>query len=410
MIRGKGLVLALVLVLAAFGPAKPLFAGEPYHLGVALGLTGTGKPYSQDALRGIEIAVEKINAEGGFLGQHPIALFVANTKTRPDIAEIVVKDLIAKDKVRAVIGTYSSASALAIKPICRDNRVLHIATVSNSEDITKIDFSPYTFSVVPNTYMMSKAAVIGTAKLAKANGWTDYVTIASDYAWGHSNQEIQVELLKQVAPEITLLAAYWPPLGEKAFNSFVVATLGLAPDFILSAIGGSDNEYWMRDSRDYGLSSKIPSPGALISVTELIQDAKFIRRGAYGRTRAPFFAHMDVPMMVDFVTAYRAKFDRYPSDWAVMSYDGVFALKQGVEAAGSIDSETVKDAMKGLSIDTTRGRLFFRDIDNQLSGSAYFGRVADNPDYDFPIYADLVEFKGPDIWRPESEILAARGQ
>ncbi|MEN8198348.1 MAG: ABC transporter substrate-binding protein, partial [Pseudomonadota bacterium] len=155
-------------------------------------------------------------------------------------------------------------------------------------------------------------------------------------------------------------------------------------------------------------SSKIPSPGALISVTELMRDTKFIRRGVYGRTRAPFFAHMDVPMMAEFVKSYRAKFDRYPSDWAVMSYDGVYALKQGIEATGSIDTEAVKDAMKGLSIDTTRGGLFFRDIDNQLSGSAYFGRVANSPGYDFPVYGELVEFKGPDIWRPEDEILAAR--
>ncbi len=50
----------------------------------------------------------------------------------------------------------------------------------------------------------------------------------------------------------------------------------------------------------------------------------------------------------------------------------------------------------------------FRELDNQLSCSVYFGKVADNPAYPFPIYADLVEFKGPDIWCPESEILAAR--
>jgi hypothetical protein len=57
---------------------------------------------------------------------------------------------------------------------------------------------------------------------------------------------------------------------------------------------------------------------------------------------------------------------------------------------------------------TTRGRLFFREIDNQLSCSAYFGRIADDPNYPFPIYHDLLELKAPDNWRPEAEILAAR--
>jgi branched-chain amino acid transport system substrate-binding protein len=88
----------------------------------------------------------------------------------------------------------------------------------------------------------------------------------------------------------------------------------------------------------------------------------------------------------------------------------VYALKQGIEKAGSIETERVKDTMKGMTIDTTRGRLFFREIDNQLSCSAYFGRVADDPDFTFPIYHDLLELKAADIWRPEAEILSARKQ
>jgi hypothetical protein len=68
----------------------------------------------------------------------------------------------------------------------------------------------------------------------------------------------------------------------------------------------------------------------------------------------------------------------------------------------------VKDAMKGMTIDTTRGRLFFREIDNQLSCSSYLGVVADDPNYPFPIYHDVVEVKGPDSWAPEAEIIEAR--
>ncbi len=410
MMAKRLLSAGLLVALSAFAVPEGAGAAEPYRLGVALGLTGTGAPYSKEALRGIELAVAEINAGGGLLGAHPIELFVENTRTDAKMAGIVVESLIKRDGVRAVIGTYSSAAALVVKPICRDNRVLHIATVSNSEDITKLDPSPYTFSVVPNTYMMSKAAVLGTAKLAKQNGWTKYVTIASDYAWGRSNQEIQVALFRDLAPELELLEAYWPALGEKTFNNFVVATQRLAPDFVMASVGGADNAYWLRDAKDYGLFDEVASPGALISLVELERDAKLLRRGIHGRTRAPFFAHMDQPMMKAFVEAYRNEHGRYPSDWAVMSYDGVQALRQGIEKAGAIDSEAVKDALTGATVETTRGAHSFREIDNQLSVSAYFGRVADDPAYPFPIYRDLVELKGPDIWRPEDEIRAARQQ
>lgn len=407
---GTLFVLSILLVLSGAASPERARADVPYALGVALGFTGTGAPYSREALEGIGIAVDEINAEGGFLGKHPINLFTRNTKTRPDIAKAVVEELIRDHRVRAVIGTYSSATALAIKPICRDAKVLHMATISNSEDITKLDPSPYTFSVVPNTYMMAKGVAIGVAELAKRNGWKTYATIASDYAWGRSSQQVQVAILEQLAPDLQLVEEYWPPLGHAGFNSFVVALKNRKPDFVLASIAGADNARWDHAARDYRLAEQTAIVGGLISLTELVGQANWIRRGTYGRTRAPFFAHLDEQMMARFVETYRARYDLYPSDWAVMAYDGVQALKQGIDKAGSIDTDAVKDAMKGMTVDTTRGRLFFREIDNQLSVSAYFGRVADDPAYDFPIYADLVEFEAPDIWRPEDEIRAARGK
>jgi branched-chain amino acid transport system substrate-binding protein len=288
--------------------------------------------------------------------------------------------------------------------------VLHIATISNSEDITKLDPSPYTYSVVPNTYMLSKAVAVGVSRLAREKGWTRYATIASDYAWGRSSQEIQVDLLRDIAPEIQLIDTHWPRLGQTRFNSFIVSIIAQKPDFVLGSIAGADNALWMRDARDYRLFNKVAYPGGLVSVTELINNATGIRRGLYGRTRAPFYAHMDVALMQHLVKTYREKFGRYPSDWTVMAYDSVLALKQGVESSGSIKPDQLKDALKGAKISTTRGELYFRKIDNQLSCSTYFGRVGDDPSYPFPILVDLLELKAPGNWRPESEILAARNQ
>jgi branched-chain amino acid transport system substrate-binding protein len=409
MKKSKALFIALsMLLLAGLANSPTILAAEPYHLGVAMGLTGTGAPWSADTVNGVEMAVDEINSRGGLLKKHPIKLFIKDTQTRLDVAEQVVKDLIRKDKVQSIIGTYSSATALAIKPICRDNKVLHIAPISNSEDITKLDFSPYTYSVVPNTYMLSKAVVVGIAELAKKKGWSKYITIASDYAWGRSSQQIEVALLKQILPNIKLIGEYWPRLGQSRFNSFIVAIMGQKPDFVLGNIAGADNDLFMRDAREYRFFKEIEYPGGVISVTELITQAKSLRRGVYGRNRAPFWAHLDVPIMADFVKKYRAKYNQYPTDWAVIAYDAVNILKQGIEKAGSINTEMVKDAMKGMTVETTRGKLFFRKIDNQLSCSAYFGKVADDPNYPFPIFHDLLELKAPDNWRPESEIIEAR--
>ena len=399
--------LALCLVPFA-GDAPEVQAAEPYNLGAALAITGTGALYCQDGVDAIKLAVEEINAKGGFLGKHPIKLYIRDTHTKPDAAVRATRDLILRDKVRTVLGTYSSACAVAIKPVCLEYKVLHIPAISNSEGITLTNFSPYTYSVVPNSYMQAKAVVLGVAALAKKKGWKKYVTIASDYEWGRSTQENTVALLQQLAPDLKLTKEFWPPLGETQFTSYITAIMAQKPDFVIGSIASKDNVAWMKQAKAYGFFKKIPYPGSLISVTELILQAKTLTRGLVGLCRAPFFAHMNVPMMANFVAAFRKKYNRYPSDWAVMEYDAVYALKQGIEKSKSIDSTKVKDALRGATISTTRGELYFREIDNQLSCSSYLGVVADDPKYPFPIYHDLIEVKGPDSWRPEKEIIAAR--
>jgi branched-chain amino acid transport system substrate-binding protein len=397
-----------VCITLLFCGAQGVFAAEPYHLGVNLAITGTGALYCKDGVDAIKMAVEEINAAGGFLGKHPVELFIRDTHTKPDVAVREAKDLILRDKVRCVLGTYSSACAAAIKPVCQEYKVLHIPAISNSENITKINFSPYTYQVVPNSYMQAKAVVLGVAELAKKKGWKNYVTIASDYEWGRDTQKNTVALLKDYAPQLSLKKEFWPRLGETQFTSYITAIMGQKPDFVYGCLASKDNVAWVKQAKAYGFFEKIPYPGSLISVSELIIQAKTLDRGMIGLCRAPFFAHMDVPMMQEFVKNFRAKYDRYPSDWAVMEYDAVYTLKQGVEKAGSIDTDKVKDALKGATIDTCRGSLTFRTIDNQLGCSSYIGVVADDPNYPFPIYHDLVEVKGPDSWRPEEEIIAAR--
>jgi branched-chain amino acid transport system substrate-binding protein len=412
IMRTRALRTVPVIVLMVFGLGL-LWTGtgntaENYNLGVALGFTGTGTLYSKDQLEGVQVAVDEINGKGGFLGKYPVKIFQQDTQTKPDVGVRAVKDLILRDKVRAVINDYSSAVAVAVKPICREYKTLHIAAISNSENITKINYSPYTFQVVPNSYMQAKAAALGVAKMAKAKNWKNYVTIASDYEWGRSTQEELVKNLKQSAPQLVLKKEFWPRLGETQFTSFITSIMSMKPDFIYPVLASKDNVAFTEQAKPYGFFEKVPYVGSMQSVTELITEAKTMPRGLVAISRAPFFAHLDVPMMASFVKTYQTKYKKYPSDWAVMGYDAVYALKQGVEKAGSIDTDKVKDAMKGLTVDLTRGKLQFRPIDNQLRCSSYVGVVADDPKYPFPILKDLIEVKGIDSERPEAEIIAAR--
>jgi branched-chain amino acid transport system substrate-binding protein len=88
-----------------------------------------------------------------------------------------------------------------------------------------------------------------------------------------------------------------------------------------------------------------------------------------------------------------------------MYFDALNGLDQGATKAGSIHSDAIKDALKGAAIDTCRGKLTFRECNNQLDAASYIGKVVDTPDYPFPIFEhkSMVAVKGHEVWIPTCE-------
>jgi branched-chain amino acid transport system substrate-binding protein len=182
-----------------------------------------------------------------------------------------------------------------------------------------------------------------------------------------------------------------------------------APNVIFNGLSGDDLRRFTAAAAQVKFSDRFPSHGAAMPLNTLQDQKEHLPIGSVVHTRAAFSGHLDQPLMKHLIEAYRAKRSgRYPSDWVIMHYDAVLALKQGVEKANSIDTEAVKDALKGASIETTRGTLAFRPIDNQLACAVYLGVVGIDPAYPFPVLKDLQVVPASAIMRPEAEIEAAR--
>ena len=383
-------------------------AGATYRLGLLLPVTGTGANYADGAIKAVLGAVAEINQRGGFLGKHPIEVFYRDTHTKPDVAAREARDVIARDGAQTIIGTYSSACAMAIQEIIHENKVLHLAATSNSSKIVNQNYTPYTYQFCPNSRMQSGAVVVAVAKMIETNGWRSYVTIGQDYEWGRDTQNGFVTALKRKSPATELTKELWFRLGETNFASYISAIMAAKPDFCYGAIAGKDNRTFIQQAQGMGMFKRVAYPGGLISVTEMQQQKSSLPRGMIGLARCPFFAHLDQPLMQKYIKMHRAKHgeDAYPTDWACMHYDAIYGLEQGIKQAGTIETEAVKAALKGATLDTCRGRATFRDCNNQLDiPGGYVGAVKDSPDYPFPIYDldTMIIVKAEDVWVPTCE-------
>lgn len=382
-------------------------AAEPYRIGVCLPTTGSGANYSERPIKGLPLIAAEINKRGGLLGKHPIELHFRDTQTKPDVGAREARSLILNEKVQTIIGTWSSAVAMAIQEIIHEHKVLHLAATSNSSKIVNENYTPYSFQFGPNSRMQSGATVVAVLKMIKSEGWKTYVTLGLDYEWGRDAQRVFVDKLTKESPETKLTKVFWAKLGETDFTSYITAIMALKPDFMFGAIAGKDNETFLQQAKPAGLFKRVAYPGVFLPVTELMQQRKTLPRGIIGLNRCPFFAHMDNPIMQKYVKMYQEKFgkDDYPDDFACMYFDALNGLDQGITKAGSINSDAVKAALRGATIDTCRGKLTFRDCNNQLDAPSYVGEVVDTADYPFPIFdlKTLVAVQGHEVWIPTCE-------
>lgn len=392
-----------VAVRPRFGYAQ---GAEPYRIGVLLPSTGAGANYSERPIKGLPLVAEEINKRGGFLGKHLVELIFRDTQTKPDVGAREARSLILNDKVKTVIGAWSSAVAMAMQEIVHEYKVLMLTATSNSSKIVNENYTPYCFMYGPNSQMQSSATVVAVARMIKEKGWKNYVTIGLDYEWGRDAQKVFVTQLAEIAPETKLTREFWAKLGETDFTSYITAIMAMKPDFVFGAIAGKDNETFLQQAKPAGFFQRVTYPGVFLPVTELMQQRQTLPRGIFGLNRAPFFALMEFPLTKKYIDLYQAKFGKndWPDDFALMYFDALYGLEQIVTRTKSIDTETVRKAMTGATIETSRGNLAFRDCNNQLDCPSYLGRVADTPDYPFPVFekSSIIAVQGRDIWLPKT--------
>ena len=110
-----------IIALAAFLAAGALRAEDTIKVGEYASLTGKEASFGQSSHKGITMAIEEINAAGGVLGRS-IELITEDNQTVAGQSGTVVRKLIARDRVVALLGEVSSGRSLEAAPIAHIRR------------------------------------------------------------------------------------------------------------------------------------------------------------------------------------------------------------------------------------------------------------------------------------------------
>ena len=115
------IVVPMVMAQAKPAPAKPAPKAAPaakgtIKVGSICDFAGPCYMYCETGLKGLEIAVNEINAKGGILGRK-VEIIVRDTEMKVDVAVRELKDLILREKVNFLIGPCSSGTGLAMQVV-----------------------------------------------------------------------------------------------------------------------------------------------------------------------------------------------------------------------------------------------------------------------------------------------------
>jgi branched-chain amino acid transport system substrate-binding protein len=178
--------------------AKPAIAGkEPIMIGYLPALTGPSSSTGVGMNRGIQLAVQEINAAGGIDGR-PIELIVRDTQSDPTKAVNGAAELSHGAKVSIVYGPVNSGESLAVVPLlARTNTPqIHPCWVDSLTDPKKY---PMCFRNAPTNQQIGAAAnryVVDVLKCKKV------AVISDTTGYGTASVNAYVPMLKAKGAEV----------------------------------------------------------------------------------------------------------------------------------------------------------------------------------------------------------------
>lgn len=350
-----GRLLFAGLVGGSLAAAAPVQAQEVVKLGQIEALTGATATYGWMSAQGTKVAVEQINARGGFdVGgkKYKIELLQMDTRGEPREATVQFRKMM-EDKVRFVFGPFLTNIYNAIEPIAVQNNgkfLLFAGATSAHHALGKPDhdFLLRTWNWDAGQSGFGKLMVdylkkIGTKKVAM---------LFQNDAFGKTAVDIYTGLMKEAG--IELQVELFEP-GTKDFSAALAKLSQWKPDILFPGYSDAVLYDIVRQSTESGFGNRFflvrGSIGPALKNKDAIAD--------YIAYVPKYFeeAEKNNDKVKAFIASYKKVHNRdFPYDQAPLCssscYDHVYMLVQAMQTAGTVeDVAKIRQALLAMTYD-----------------------------------------------------------
>jgi branched-chain amino acid transport system substrate-binding protein len=311
----RGLLL-LSLLLATGAACRP----EPIKLGGVFGLSGRHYDLGVSGRNGASLAVEEVNAAGGVQGRR-LELLVRDDEQDEAVARRAVEGLV-RDGVVAIVGHMTSAMTEATLPIANRERVLLVSPTTSAAKFLGLD--DWLVMLYPSTRQSVEIVLDRMARVEKARR----VAVFHDL----SNRAFTLSWLDQLRQGLEARGGEVVPApftsGQvESFAGLVDRALAARPEALVVVANALDSAAICQQARKR--DAAIPIYGSDWGFTQDV-----VAHGGKAVEGAVFTLKVSMddqtPAFVRFKEVYSARFARAPDFAALLAYEAVQVVAEGL--------------------------------------------------------------------------------
>lgn len=326
--------LAICAAAMLAGALSPSYAQETIRIGAVLPLTGPSATVGEDMRRGIELGIERINANGGVLGK-PLAVIVEDSANNPTTALTAARKLATVDKVPVVLGEFSSSITLPVAQYLVKEGVTHVNIGSSSNKIRELGDSAF------NLVGLEDAGNLFAAKDIYAQGYRNVAVITPNNAYGQGVGHGFKEEFEKLGGKVVGQVFYTG--GQSSYRRELQQLARAKPDAYLYTSYGHESAVINREARELGLRSQ-PWYAYIMSMS-VSDTPPEIAEGQIGMELGSSKGELGQA----YEQAFKAKFNaNFASVFNAYAYDGVVMVGEAMNKAGGSSSADVQKGLKLL--------------------------------------------------------------
>ncbi|MDN4546969.1 ABC transporter substrate-binding protein [Pseudomonas sp. C32] len=408
------LMCARILTSAVMGLSTlPAFAEgdkpDSVKIGITTFMSGSASVFGMPAKAAAELYIEELNAAGGIDGVKVDPIYV-DEGVGGDRLLSEYRRVVQEQGAKVMIASISSGNCNTLAPVAEDLKVVNILWDCGTEKALEGHSYKYVFRTQANAVTEMVASVLYLLKVKP-----DFKTIAvvnQDYAWGRDSWEIFSAVLKQLKPDVKVVAELFPKFGASDFSAEVSRLQVLRPDVVLTTSWGGDLDTFIRQASQRGLLKSSQFFLAL-GETSLERLGNTLPDGVLIGARGDHY-FLNPQYTKDarhqaFVAKYHERTGSYPIYSVyhmVQALDGMkAAYLKAIKANGGKwpNEEQLADAFRGLEFRGLTSTIHIRPEDGQGLESQLFGVTATSSDYKFKVLKDIVIVPADKVTTPAGE-------